>query len=93
MVETAERRPRLSASRDLNPRVATALLVVVVALVLFGGWYVFMRQPPQTMPPGVTDPTRLTEDYYAGRYRPGVGYVNQPQARPPAAAQRGAPPR
>jgi hypothetical protein len=79
----------LSQSRDLNPRVATAVLVVVLGLLMFGGWFLWLRKPPQTLPPGVTDPTRLTEDYYAGRYRPGVGYVKTPQA--PAPAQRGAP--
>jgi hypothetical protein len=73
----------LSQSRDLNPLTTTAILVVVVGLLLISGWFIWLRQPPQKLPPGVTDPTRLTEDYYAGRYRPGVGYVNTPQAPPP----------
>jgi hypothetical protein len=75
-------------SGELNPRVAAAVLVVAVAVLLFGGWWIWFRKPPQVMPPGVTDPAKLTEDYYAGRYRPGVGYVNAPQAAP-APAQPG----
>jgi hypothetical protein len=78
-----ERRFRLSGPRELNPHAATAILVIVVAVLLFGGWYIWIRKPPQTLPPGVTDPSRLTEDYYAGRYRPGVGYVNTPRSGAP----------
>jgi hypothetical protein len=79
-------------SGDLNPRVAAAVLVVAVAVLLLGGWFIWFRKPPQVMPPGVTDPAKLTEDYYAGRYRPGVGYVNAPQAAPaPAQPGGGAP--
>jgi hypothetical protein len=78
-------------SGDLNPRVAAAVIVVALALILVGGWFAFLRQPPQVMPPGVRDPAKLTEDYYAGRYRPGVGYVNAPQAAPAPAPPSGAP--
>ncbi len=76
----------MSASRELNPRAAWAVIVLVAAGILYGAWHTFLRQPPQKMPPGVTDPSRLTEDYYAGRYRPGVGYVNTPQQ--PGASRR-----
>jgi hypothetical protein len=82
----------VSQSADVNPRVAAAVLVIALALLLFGGWWIWFRQPPQVMPPGVTDPSRLTEDYYSGRYRPGVGYVNTPSSTP-APATPGAAPR
>jgi hypothetical protein len=78
-------------SGDLNPRVAAAVIVICLAVILVGGWFVWFRQPPQVMPPGVRDPAKLTEDYYAGRYRPGVGYVNAPQAAPAPAQPGGAP--
>jgi hypothetical protein len=74
----------LSGSREVNPVVATVVLALTVVVLLFGGWWIWFRKPPQVLPPGVTDPSRLTEDYYSGRYRPGVGYVNTPQAPPPA---------
>jgi hypothetical protein len=74
----------LSGSREVNPVVATVVLAVTVLVLLFGGWWIWFRKPPQVLPPGVTDPSRLTEDYYSGRYRPGVGYVNTPQVPPPA---------
>jgi hypothetical protein len=80
-------------SGDVNPRVAATVIVAVVVVLLFGGWFIWFRKPPQVMPPGVTDPAKLTEDYYAGRYRPGVGYVNTPQAVRPAPAQPGGAPR
>jgi len=80
-------------SGDVNPRVAATVIVAVVVVLLFGGWFIWFRKPPQVMPPGVTDPAKLTEDYYAGRYRPGVGYVKTPQAGRPAPAQPGGAPR
>jgi hypothetical protein len=80
-------------SGDVNPRVAATVIITVVVVLLFGGWFIWFRKPPQVMPPGVTDPAKLTEDYYAGRYRPGVGYVNTPQAGRPAPAQPGGAPR
>ena len=82
----------MSGSKDLDPRLATVLILVMAVIILFGGWFIWFRKPPQVLPPGVTDPSRLTQDYYAGRYRPGVGYVNPPQA-PPAPALPVRPPR
>lgn len=78
-------------SGDLNPRVATVVIVVALAVILVGGWFAFLRQPPQVMPPGIRDPAKLTEDIYAGRYRPGVGYVDTPRAAPKPAQPSGAP--
>jgi hypothetical protein len=66
----------MSTSQDLDPRLAVVLIALVAVVILFGGWYFYIRQPPQMLPPGVTNPTHLTEDYYSGRYRPGIGYVN-----------------
>lgn len=83
----------MSGPGNVSPKTAAIVIVLVAAIVLFGGWYLFLRQPPQRLPPGVTDPSRLTEDFYAGRYRPGVGYVNAPQTAPPAPVQPGTAPR
>jgi hypothetical protein len=80
----------MTGSSEVNPRVAAIVIVVAAAVLLFGGWWTFLRQPPQKLPPGVTNPSRLTEDFYAGRYRPGVGYVNTPQSAPAAPSQPGA---
>jgi hypothetical protein len=72
--------------------VATIVIVVALGVLLFGGWWIYLRRPPQVMPPGIRDPAKLTEDIYAGRYRPGVGYVDTPRTAP-APGQPGAPPR
>jgi hypothetical protein len=79
-------------AQEVNPKVAAIVIVVALAVLLFGGWWIYIRKPPQVFPPGVRDPAKLTEDFYAGRYRPGVGYVNTPQTAP-APAQPGAAPR
>jgi hypothetical protein len=82
----------LPGSGEINSRTAIFLIVLVVVVVLFGGWWIYFRQPPQVFPPGVRDPAKLTEDFYSGRYRPGVGYVNTPQSAP-ASGSPGAAPR